>query len=134
MSIPSTSSGQAPKLFDVHTHVQFAAFQDDADSVLRALGCIPPLCYALFMELFLAKYIEKALEKATYEYDESVKQWAAWIEEVPGVYAQASTVEAARKELASVLEDYVLLSLSEGKRVPGFVFPKSAKRVYAKVH
>lgn len=86
------------------------------------------------MELFLTKFIEKALEKATYEYDESVKQWAAWIEDIPGVYAQESTVEAARKELASVLEDYVLISLSEGKRIPGFMFSKSAKRVYAKAN
>ncbi len=75
------------------------------------------------------------LTKATYKYDESVKRWAAWINEVPGVYAQAPTIEEARKDLASVLEDYVLVSLSEGKRVPGFnfVFPRlSQRRVHAK--
>ena len=80
-----------------------------------------------------SKYIEKMLARATYEYDESVKQWAAWIDEVPGVYAQEPTVEGARKELASVLEDYILVSLSEGRRVPGFTFSKLSKpRAYAK--
>lgn len=86
------------------------------------------------MEFIFAKYIEKMLSQATYEYDESVKQWATWIDELPGVYAQAPTVEAAREELASVLEDYILVSLSEGKRVPGFVFSGSAKRAYAKTN
>ncbi|OHA07790.1 MAG: hypothetical protein A2934_02860 [Candidatus Sungbacteria bacterium RIFCSPLOWO2_01_FULL_47_10] len=35
MSTHSTHSGQAPKLFDVHTHTQFAAYADDADVVIR---------------------------------------------------------------------------------------------------
>lgn len=67
-----------------------------------------------------AKYIEKTLSRATYEYDGAVKQWAAWIEGMPGVYAQGPTVEDARRELSSVLEDHVLVSLQEGRRIPGF--------------
>lgn len=35
MSTHSINSGQAPKLFDVHTHVQFHAFNDDADIVIQ---------------------------------------------------------------------------------------------------
>ena len=81
------------------------------------------------MELTITKYIEKSLGKATYEYDEAVKQWAAWVDDVPGVYAQVPTVENTRRELASVLEDHILTSLNEGKNIPGFSFPK---RTYAK--
>ena len=85
------------------------------------------------MELTFSKYIEKMLTKATYEYDKEVKQWAAWINEVPGVYAQAPTVEEARKDLVSVLEDHILVSLSEGKQIPGFMLRRPLKRrVYAK--
>ena len=85
------------------------------------------------MESTFSKYIERMLAKATYEYDESVKQWAAWVGDMPGVYAQAPTVEETRRELSSVLEDYVLVSLSEGKRIPGFIFTGSPKRrSYAK--
>lgn len=35
MSTHWIESGQAPKLFDVHTHAQFAAFRDDDDLVIR---------------------------------------------------------------------------------------------------
>lgn len=78
------------------------------------------------MELMFSKQINKMLAAAEYEYDGLVKQWAAWIKGVPGVYAQGPTVESARDELASVLEDYLLSSLQEGKRIPGLIFPKKA--------
>lgn len=35
MSTHSISSGRAPKLFDVHTHVQFHVFKNDADIVIQ---------------------------------------------------------------------------------------------------
>lgn len=83
------------------------------------------------MQLLFSKYIEKMLARASYEYDEAVKQWAAWIEELPGVYAQGNTVEETRATLASVLEDYVLVSVAEKKRIPHFAF---AKRLHAKTY
>ena len=73
----------------------------------------------------ISEFIEKKLTGATYEYDESVKSWAAWIESMPGVYGQGKTVEEARKELTEILEEYLLVSLKEGKSIPGFAFPKN---------
>ena len=81
------------------------------------------------MELALSKYIEKLLSRARYEYDDSVKQWAAWIEGLPGVYAQGQEVEETRQELASTLEEYILISISERKKIPGFEF---SKKLYVK--
>lgn len=78
------------------------------------------------MELMFSKYVNKMLAAAVYEYDGAVKQWATWITGVPGVYAQGVTVEAARDELASVLEDHLISSLQEGRHIPGLVFSKKA--------
>ena len=78
------------------------------------------------MKLIFSQYIEQLLARAKYEYDESVKQWAAWIEGFPGVYAQGKQVEEVRQKLAATLEEYLLLNIREGKRIPGFSFsPKS---------
>ena len=81
------------------------------------------------MELALSKYIEKLLSCAKYEYDDSVKQWAAWIDGLPGVYAQGQKVEEARQELASTLEEHILISISERKLIPGF---ELSKKLYVK--
>ena len=76
------------------------------------------------MKLLFSEFIEKAIARAHYEYDDSVKHWAAWIEGFSGVYAQGKRVEDVRQELASVLEDYLLTSIWEGRRIPGFVLPR----------
>lgn len=73
----------------------------------------------------ISEFIEKKLKEAVYEYDESVKSWATWIKGMPGVYGQGKTVEEAREELAEILEEYLLVSLKEGKTIPGFAFPKN---------
>lgn len=83
------------------------------------------------MELALSKYIEKLLSRAKYEYDNSVKQWATWVDGLPGVYAQGQKVEEARQELASTLEEYILISIREGKLVPGF---ELSKKLHVKTH
>lgn len=75
-------------------------------------------------KLLFSDYIEKQLKRATYEYDKRVNAWAAWIEGVPGVYAQAPTVEAVREDLASALEEATLLAVRDKRRIPGFPFPK----------
>jgi len=84
------------------------------------------------MELYLSSYIQKVLERVEYEYDPSVKRWAAWIPNVPGVYAQAKTVEFARRELAAALEVYILVSLKRGGRLPGFILPKKREHAQAR--
>lgn len=81
------------------------------------------------MKLLLSEFIEKAIARARYEFDDSVKQWAAWVDGFPGVYAQGKRIEDVRQELASTLEEYLLLRIREGKHVPGFAIPK---RVHVK--
>jgi predicted RNase H-like HicB family nuclease len=81
------------------------------------------------MKLLFSEFIEKAIARARYEYDDSVKQWAAWIDGFPGVYAQGKRIEDVRQGLASTLEEYLLLRIREGEHVPGFAIPK---RVHVK--
>lgn len=81
------------------------------------------------MELKLFQYILRLLHKAHYEYDSSVRAWIGWINGFPGIYAQAKSVEEVRSELISTLEEYILLSIKEGKRVPGL---SGVARHYAK--
>ena len=75
-------------------------------------------------KLLFTEYIEKQLKSATYQYDKRIHAWAAWIEGVPGVYAQSPTVEAAREDLASALEELTLLAVHDNRRISGFPFPK----------
>lgn len=72
------------------------------------------------MKLYIAQYIEKLLAKAEYEYDPETKSWCASVKALPGVYAQADTVEEVRSQLAEVIEDYILVSLRERQPLPGF--------------
>jgi len=55
------------------------------------------------MELFLIKYINKMLKKAKYEYDSATNSWCASVDELPGVYAQADTIEDVRSEIAEII-------------------------------
>lgn len=81
------------------------------------------------MRLSLQQFIEKIISRAHYEYDDSVKRWMAWVEGFPGVYAQGKNIEDVRQDLVSTLEDYILLNIREGRRIPGFVF---SDKIHAK--
>lgn len=83
------------------------------------------------IELKMFQYILRLLHKAHYEYDSSVKAWVGWIEGFPGIYAQAKNVEEVRSELISTLEESIILSIKEGKRIPGL---SGAARHYAKTN
>jgi len=72
------------------------------------------------MELYLIKYLNKMLKKAKYEYDHATNSWCASVDELPGVYSQADTIEDARSELGEVIEEYVFVSLQEGHPLPEF--------------
>ena len=72
------------------------------------------------MELYLTNYINKMLKKADYEYDSATNSWCAGVDDLPGVYAQADTIEDVRSELAEVIEEYVFVSLQEGHPLPEF--------------
>lgn len=72
------------------------------------------------MKLYITRYIENLLRKAEYEYDKTTKTWCASLNELPGAYAQADTVEEVREQLAEVIEDYILVNLQEKQALPGF--------------
>lgn len=61
--------------------------------------------------LSIQTFIEKHLKGAKYEYDAQAKVWCAWVPKLPGVYAQADSVEKVREDLAEVIEEYVIVSL-----------------------
>ena len=65
----------------------------------------------------LTDYIAKAVEKADYEKMENGRFFAT-IPGFKGLWAQGKTVEAARRELISTLEDWVLISFRRGYPVP----------------
>ena len=84
------------------------------------------------MKLRLQRFIENKLSKAHYEFDESVGQWAGWIDSVSGVYAQGGSIESVRNELAEILEERVLMSMWEQKKVKGLPLNyKSKTKFYA---
>jgi len=63
------------------------------------------------------EYCQKAIEKAEYKKLDD----GTWYAEVPGfrgVWANAETVEDCRKELISVLEEWIVLKLRDGDAVP----------------
>jgi len=75
------------------------------------------------MELRLSQYITRWLQNAHYEYDSSVHDWVGWIKGYPGIYVQGRTIEDVRDDLVSVLEEFILLDLKEGKKIPGLSAP-----------
>jgi predicted RNase H-like HicB family nuclease len=79
------------------------------------------------MKLLIIDYIESLLKNAEYEYDKDTQSWCASIEELPGAYAQANSVEEARRQLTEVIEDYILVSLQKGHSLSGF------KRLFSRV-
>ena len=79
------------------------------------------------MKLKLQQFIEKKLSKANYEFDKSVNQWAGWIDGVAGVYAQGKSIESVRNELAEILEERVLMSIWEQKKVAGLSLNYNSK-------
>lgn len=83
------------------------------------------------MKLFINSYVDGILKKAKYEYGKATDSWCASVDILPGAYAQADTLEEARNQLAEVIEEYILVSLANGDKLPtidnlnfSFVFKK----------
>ena len=64
------------------------------------------------------RYITAALKRAHYEMLENNEGFFATIPGLPGLWAQASTLEECREELQSSLEGWILLSLSRHMEIP----------------
>lgn len=66
----------------------------------------------------MTKYIQAAMERATYEILPDDGSYYGRIPSFPGVWANAATLEGCRKELAEVLEDWLLIGLSQQLPIP----------------
>ena len=65
----------------------------------------------------LTGYIQRAMAKAHYELMENGRYFAS-IPGLDGVWAQAKTLDSCRAELQSTLEDWLLLGLQLGHKLP----------------
>ena len=66
----------------------------------------------------LTSYIRAAMRHARYEIVEDDGSFYADIPAIPGVWANAKTLETCREELESVLEGWVLLSIADHYQIP----------------
>jgi predicted RNase H-like HicB family nuclease len=65
----------------------------------------------------ITKYLREAMNRARYKILEDGTYYG-WIEELPGVWASAGSLEECREELGSVVEDWLLLGLRLGHKIP----------------
>lgn len=65
----------------------------------------------------LTTYIQRAMAKAHYELMENGRYFGS-IPGCEGAWGQGKTLEACREELQSVLEDWLLLGLQLGHKLP----------------
>lgn len=65
----------------------------------------------------ITKYLREAMHRAKYKILEDGTYYG-WIEELPGVWATAGSLEECREELGSVVEDWLLLGLRLGHSIP----------------
>ena len=65
----------------------------------------------------LSKYIQAAMERAHYEILEDGTYYGE-IPECRGVWATADTLEACRRELQEVLEEWLILKIRDGDPLP----------------
>lgn len=83
----------------------------------------------------LTQYIQQAMRHAQYELMEN-GHFFARIPECKGLWAEGPTLEVCREELQSTLEDWLLLGLQLGHRLPvieGINLNRKSS-AYAKAH
>ena len=66
----------------------------------------------------LTQYLDAAMRHAHYEILPDDGSYYGEIPECPGVYATAAVLEQCRTELASVLEDWLLLRIHKNLPIP----------------
>jgi predicted RNase H-like HicB family nuclease len=66
----------------------------------------------------LTKYIQAAMRRAKYEILGDDGSYYGEIPELPGVWANAGTLESCRDELAEVVEEWIVLGLKLRHRLP----------------
>lgn len=65
----------------------------------------------------ISRYVTQALERADYRVIED-GTFAATVRGLRGVVATGNTLEACRRELAEVVEEWVLVRVARGLHVP----------------
>lgn len=68
----------------------------------------------------IQEYLHKAMEAAHYELLEDDEGFYGEIPGATGVWATGSTLEACRKELSEVLEEWILIGIAMGHDLPEF--------------
>lgn len=66
----------------------------------------------------IRKYIQNAMMHARYEILPDDESYYGEIEECPGVYSNASTLEQCRNELEEVLEEWLLFRVYKNLPIP----------------
>ena len=66
----------------------------------------------------ISQYLEAALERAHYEIINDEEPYYGEVTELAGVWATGKTLEECRKNLADVIEGWVLLRLTRGMAIP----------------
>ncbi|MBM3328770.1 MAG: type II toxin-antitoxin system HicB family antitoxin [Calditrichaeota bacterium] len=66
----------------------------------------------------LTAYIKAAMKRAKYEIIDDPNPFYGEIPDLPGVWANGSTLEACRDELEEVLEGWIQLGIEEGDKIP----------------
>ena len=64
----------------------------------------------------IIKYLSEAMRRAKYRILEDGSYYG-WIEQLPGVWATARSLEECREELQSVVEDWLFLGLKLGHHI-----------------
>ena len=64
----------------------------------------------------ITKYLSEAMRRAKYKILEDGSYYG-WVEELPGVWATACSLEECREELQSVVEDWLFLGLKLGHHI-----------------
>lgn len=66
----------------------------------------------------IVEYIEAALSKARYDMINDKEPFYAEVPGLEGVYATGKTLEECRKNLAEVIDDWIVVRLRKGLPVP----------------
>ena len=66
----------------------------------------------------IRKYIQTAMDHAKYEILQDDGTYYGEIQECPGVYSNASTLERCRNELEEVLEEWILFRVFKNLEIP----------------
>lgn len=66
----------------------------------------------------IREYIQAALERARYELIDDAEPYYGEVPDLPGVWATGKTLEDCRRNLADVLDGWILLRLRRGLAIP----------------